>query len=111
MYKVGINGVEKEIEAAGMTVDNGTILFIKEDGQPGVNCVVPAGKWDYLEVGEGSDALQIRQTSGVPQDQQAGSGEEVREAQQEHPAVAKAREEEAQQLKQDCEVVPEGEEA
>ena len=50
MYKVGINGVEKEVEAHGMSVESGTIIFFEDEDRLTSKLVVAAGKWDYFEV-------------------------------------------------------------
>jgi|AntAceMinimDraft_12_1070368.scaffolds.fasta_scaffold80646_3 hypothetical protein len=89
MYKVGINGVEKEVEAHGMSVESGTIIFFEDENHLTSKLVVASGKWDYLEVVGDSQSMQVR-----PQ--------EPKPIKPEHPAVVEVREEEAEQLKNDA---------
>ena len=91
MYRVLISGVERDIEAEGVSIDQGTILFFADKEESKVNCVIPNGKWEKFQVMGGSDALQIRETKKILKDKQAGSGKEVRRAQPE--VVADAAEE------------------
>jgi hypothetical protein len=73
MYKVTINGNEKEVQAQGLTIDKGTIIFFCDKECTQSKLVVNSGKWDSIEVVGDSDALQIRKTKSIPQDHQAGS--------------------------------------
>lgn len=89
MYKVSIKGVEKEIEAEGVSVDKGTIIFFCDKECTLSKFVVNAGQWEYIEVIGDSDALCVR--AAQPQ------------VQAEAPQVVVAEPE--------VEVVPESEEA
>ena len=80
MYKVTINGVEKEVSANGMTVDGGTLIFYCNPEQTQSRLIVAAGKWDSLEVMEESNALHIEKTKKLPEVQEAPSGEAIRQA-------------------------------
>ena len=99
MYKVTINGIEREIEAKGLTVDNGTLIFFSNEEQTQSRIIVAAGKWDSLEVMEESNALQINKTASIPQNQQAGSGEEVRQGLETEEEATRKAQAEAQEAK------------
>lgn len=66
MYKVGINGSVKEVEAVGMTIESGTIIFFEDDKNETSRMIVASGKWDYLEVDGESPALSIRPRTPAP---------------------------------------------
>jgi len=85
MYKVSINGVEKEVEAKGVSVDKGTIIFFCDEECTKSKFVVNAGQWESIEVAGDSEPLMVRAQQPV-----------------QHEAVVEAPE---------VEVVPEGEEA
>lgn len=82
MYTVMIDGRAHEFKADGMSIDNGNILFYRNQEKLEIDCVVQAGKWEYVKVHEDSDALQIRAPEKVLVPEQAGSSEEVHGAQQ-----------------------------
>jgi len=83
MYKVAIGGKEREVEATGISVENGTIVFFHDEDCKLSRFVVAAGKWDSLEVLGDSDALQIRPPAQVSVQPEAGSSGEVCEGHQE----------------------------
>jgi len=56
-----INDKEIEIEAAGINIDNGSILFFSDESCTKISRVVAGGQWQSLEVCEGSDQLETRQ--------------------------------------------------
>jgi hypothetical protein len=89
MYIVFVGGEKHVIQAKGLTFQNGTLLFHEEEGA-GVRHIVPAGKWDYLEVGSDCDALQVVKSEEVPVQPEAGSSEEVCSA---HPQGQEAPQE------------------
>ena len=65
MYRVTINGKKKEIEAEGLSIENGTLLFFSDKANSQIIYVISAGKWDSLEVLEGSEPLQMRKGAPV----------------------------------------------
>lgn len=65
MYKVLIKNEEVEIDAGGLNVENGTLMFTSTKND-GIRCVIPAGEWQCLKVGDEHDALQIRKAESVP---------------------------------------------
>ena len=59
MYVVTINGKEKEVQAEGLTVDKGTIVFYHDTEGTSSKFIVNAGQWESLEVKGDSNAIQI----------------------------------------------------
>jgi len=96
MYKVTINGIEKTIEAKGITVESGTLVFFINKECTQSHFIVPAGKWDALEVLEGSNALQISKAKKVPNGEEAGSSEALSGAHQEEEKREAERKRQAQ---------------
>lgn len=66
MYIVSIRGVEKKVDAKGVAVENGNIIFFCDEECVHSKFVVATGKWDSIEVEGDSDPLQIKRP--VPQE-------------------------------------------
>lgn len=113
MYFVTVkeSGAEKAIEASGLSIDNGNLIFFKDEECRQVNRVIPSGEWLEIFIDDNSNPLQVGVTHAVqeceaaqvPVQPEAGSGEEVCGAQQEKlhcleagvEECAKAQEEQA----------------
>ncbi len=102
MYRISINGREKEIKAEGLTMENGVILFFIDKECTKSKMIVASGEWEYLEVGEDSDAIQVRRPAQVPVQPEAESSEEVCKARLQADALLKEATLEAEaELKQE----------
>jgi len=66
MYELMINGVKEKVEAEGVTVEQGNLLFYCDKVKGLVNLIVQTGKWDSLRVCEGSDYLVISRPQEAP---------------------------------------------
>lgn len=100
MYKVWFNGDVKELEAEGIRINSGSLLFVAKDG---IRHVIPAGKWDHLEIGEGSNALQIESPAQVPVQSEPGASEGVpAEDAKEQEAAGEGQAEEQEVLEGDA---------
>ncbi len=82
MFTVSINGTEKEIEAKGLTIEGGSILFFCDVEKGLVDQVIASGKWDYLKVGRNSDPLQINRGTQAPVQTEAESSKEAQQAEE-----------------------------
>jgi len=60
MYVVSINGKKEEVEAKGLTVESGMLIFFSNEECTESNFIVTAGKWDYIEVKGDSTPLVVR---------------------------------------------------
>ena len=76
MYKISIGGVVKEVSAAAMTVESGTIIFFEDETHKTSRLIVASGKWDYIEVGEDSPVMCVgpRTPAPVPEEFDAELG-------------------------------------
>lgn len=72
MYRVLVNGHEKEFKAAAASLENGYLLFYKDSDQTEVVGFVMAGRWDALEVLEGGKVLKINRVTAAPAEKAEG---------------------------------------
>jgi hypothetical protein len=63
MYIVTVNGIDHRVEAKGLSVEQGTLIFYCDDNSTQSRMVVPSGKWEMLKVSEESDALQVKKST------------------------------------------------
>lgn len=59
MYEVTIDKETVKIEATGVSVESGNILFFSDDKCTQVRELIPSGKWTRLKVLEGSAPLYL----------------------------------------------------
>ena len=78
MYLVTVNAVEHKVDAKGVSIESGTLIFYSDEACTQSRLIVVAGKWEMLKVGEESSALQIQKTERILESEQAGSVEDVR---------------------------------
>ena len=66
MYVVSVNGKEVEVEAKGLTVESGMLIFFADEASTESNFIVTPGKWDYIKVKDGSLPIRIRKPAEAP---------------------------------------------
>ncbi len=60
MYRIKIDGKEKDIDSTGITIENGMVIFFYDEACTKSKFVVAPGKWDSLEVMGDSQPIQIQ---------------------------------------------------
>jgi len=59
-YKLSIAGVEREVKAQGVAIENGMVVFFSDENCTESRFLVNNGKWDSLEVLSKDDAFRVR---------------------------------------------------
>ena len=66
MYTVTMNGKEYKIDAKGVEIEQGTILFYSNKECTECRTIVHSGKWDRLTVEDSSTSLIVQRRQEEP---------------------------------------------